>query len=174
MRRRIRVVAAVCVATLTVGATAQQPSSPAADGALATVQAFVAALSNADLEGLLNTFEENATVFMPIVDAPSRLAGKAAIRSGFRPFLDRVRQSGKGPQYMTLTPHDITVQSLDANTSVVTFHLGPPPPEPITRPVTFSRRTFVLKRTDSGWWIVHLHASNVVIEPTGSNEGKRP
>lgn len=167
------VVAALCIVTLATGSTAQSPSSPVADDALATIRVFLAALSNADLEGLVNTFEENATVFMPFADIPARLSGKAAVRHGFRPVLDRTRQSGSVPPYMTLTPQDIQVESLGGDTSVVTFHLGTVPTEPVARPVTLARRTFVLKRTDGGWRILHLHASAVVIEPTGSNEQKR-
>jgi ketosteroid isomerase-like protein len=158
------VAANLCVFALLLGAPEQEPPHPPADGALAAVREFVTALGNADLDGLLATFEENATVFMPIADAPTRLSGKTAIREGFRPFLDRVRQSGKEPPYMTLTPRDLQVQSLGADACVVTCHLGALPTKPVTRPVSISRRTFVLKRIEAGWRIIHLHASNVVIE----------
>lgn len=165
-------VAALCVATLATVPAAQSPSSPAADDALATVRIFLAALRNANLDGLVDTFEENATVFMPFADMPARLSGKAAIRQGFRPVLDRIRQSGNVPPYVTMAPRDIHVESLDSDMSVVTFHLGAMPTESVKRPVAFARRTLVLRRTDGRWRILHLHASTVIIEPTGSNERK--
>ena len=170
----IRTIAALIWATtLTAAATEKPPLAPPADDPVAIVHAFVSALSNADLDGLLDTFTEDATVFMPAVDQArvARLAGKAAIREGFRPFFETLRESDKGPPYMVLTPHDLTVQNLGA-TAIVTFHLGPLPEEPIDRPLSFSRRTFVVNRTDGGWRIVHLHASNVVIEASASSDRK--
>src|SRR5262249_45054639 len=168
------VMAFMCAGTLPFRAVGSEASAPPADDAVTIVNTFVSALSNADLEGLVSTFAEDATVFMPSSELSrvGRLSGKAAIRDGFRPFLDGLRQSGKGPPYLVLTPRDLSVQNLGA-TAIVTFHLKPLPKEPIEHPVSFSRRTFVVHRTDAGWLIVHLHASNVVIEASGSSEARQ-
>jgi hypothetical protein len=53
MVKRISVVAVVlCAAGLLIAATEQQQSPALPDGAVAAVRAFMAALSNADLDGL--------------------------------------------------------------------------------------------------------------------------
>lgn len=153
-------------ATLAAAVTAQSPSPRVVTDPVPTVRVFLEALSNADLEGLVDTFHENATVFMPFANAPVRISGRAAIRERFRPVLEGIRQSGDAPPYVTLTVQDPEVQSWNGESAVVTLHLGPLPTEPSARPLSFGRRTFVLKRYDSGWRILHLHASTVVMEPT--------
>ncbi len=174
MKRSLPAVAILWIAALTVVAVEPPPASPAVDDALATVHAFVAALNHADLDGVLDTLDASATAFLPTGAVSSRVSGKEALRNVFQPFLDGVRQTGSGPPFMALTPHDIVVQHLGDDAAVVTFHLAPLPSQPITHLLTLSRRTFVLRRIDAGWRIVHLHASNRVMEPAGSKEQDTP
>lgn len=131
----------------------------------ATAMKFIGALNTANLEATLGLFSENATVFAPLPDSPSRLEGKDQIAEVFGPLYAHLRTTIDGPEYMELAPRDLEVQ-IDGNTAVVTFHLGSMPERPLERPYFFSRRTLVLTRSDSGWLITHLHASNILI-PAG-------
>jgi hypothetical protein len=57
------------------------------------------------------------------------------------------------PPYMHLEPLDLRVQMLSSEIALVSFHLRDG--------ATLSRRSLVLKRSQDGWKIVHLHASNL-------------
>lgn len=127
------------------------------DEALATVQTFVKANETADLELIVSTFDQSATAFVP-GERPERASGNAEIRAV---FADLFRQR-KGP--ITLTPRDVTVQ-LFGDLALVTAHLTALPTTPVRERMVFPRRTFVLRRVEGRWLIVHLHASNAVLEP---------
>lgn len=127
------------------------------DEALATVQTFIKANELADLELIMSTFDQSATAFVP-GERPERASGNAEIRAV---FADLFRQR-KGP--ITLTPQDVSVQ-LFGNLAVVTAHLTALPTSPVRERMVFPRRTFVLRRVEGRWLIVHLHASNAVLEP---------
>jgi len=133
-----------------------------------TVKAFLVALGNAELDGIVATFAEKATVFLPLPSAPKRLSGRKEIREGFAPFLESIRSSGQGPPYMVLNLQDVQVQEFDA-TAVVTFHLGKLPASESEQPTSFSRRTFVLRLINGQWLIVHMHGSNVLVQPKGKD-----
>ena len=128
-------------------------------GAVETVLTFVRALEAADLDRLLGTFDEKATVFMPIAAPASRLSGRAQIRQAFDTLFKRAGATG------AITPRDISVQEF-GDTAIVTMHLRDIPALPIQEPVIFPRRTFILRRTRNRWLIVHLHASNLQIPRT--------
>jgi len=155
-------VLAACVSS----ASADQDSTANPDPALATAEAFVTALNNADLDALVETFAEDATVFLPFSSDPARVTGKERIRGAFDPFLQRARASGEGPPYMRNNPVDVHVQHFDG-TAVVTFHLDQLPVPTATEPSPFRRRTVVLRQIGGKWLIVHIHASNMVVAPTG-------
>ena len=133
-------------------------------GPISTVKAFLVALQNADLDGVVATFAADATVFMPMPTIPKRLSGKKEILEGFSPLLKEVRESGNGPPYMVLNPQDIESQEFETM-AIVTFHLGKLLAEGSTEATSFSRRTFILRPIHGEWFIVHMHASNVMIQP---------
>lgn len=151
--------AALCAFSPSASAGQETPAS--ADSALATAQAFVTALENADVDALVVTFAEDATIFLPFDSDPARLTGKARIREAFDSFLKDVRASGKGPPYMQLEPQDVHVQHFEGM-AVVTFHLGKPVTPAGETPARFARRTVVLRQVGDTWLIVHMHASNMV------------
>lgn len=123
-----------------------------------TVQTFVRAIETANLELILSTFEDSATVFFPNTQ-PQRANGKAEIREVFaQAFKQRT-----GP--ITITPRNVDVQLFD-NFAVVTAHLSDLPTTRIREPITFARRTFVLRQIGDRWLIVHLHASGYLLSPT--------
>lgn len=129
---------------------------------VSTTEAFVEALSHADLPALIDLFADDATLFSPSPSSPMRIEGKESIQRLFEPMLSRIRQSGAGPVYMSLVPRDLKAQVMD-DTAIVTFHLGQVPAKPLDQPYSFSRRTLVLQRSAGRWLIVHLHASSIII-----------
>lgn len=132
---------------------------------LTAVNAFVAAMTNADADALANVFSENATVFMPFESWPTRIEGREEIRRAFvEPFAD-MRRSTAGPPYMKLEPRDLHTQSF-GDMAIVTFHLGMVPPAGATTASRLSRRTFVVRLIEDQWVIEHLHASNLLLQPS--------
>ena len=129
-------------------------------GAIETVKEFVAANELADLARILDTFDDEATVFFP-GGQPQRASGKAEIRAAFAQIFKR----RTGP--ISITVRDIEVQSFD-DVVVVTAHLAALPSAPALEPTVFPRRTFVLRRAGERWLIVHHHASNFTVEPSRS------
>ena len=118
---------------------------------LATVQTFIKANTSGDLDLIVSTFAEDATVFFPS-DPPERVSGRARIREAFAVLLKR-RSAGAGP---VIKPTDVDVQVM-GNTAIVTAHLD----RPSTAAPGTSRRSFVLRREGERWLIVHHHASNL-------------
>jgi ketosteroid isomerase-like protein len=151
---------------ITLAALSLLLSSPASGNEsdpVSTTEAFVEALSRADLPALIDLFADDATMFSPSPRSAERIEGKESIQRLFEPILSRLRQSGDGPVYMNLVPRELKAQVM-GNTAIVTFHLGQVPKEPTGQPYSFSRRTVVLQRTADRWLIVHLHASSVIIK----------
>lgn len=127
------------------------------DEAMATVETFVKANEVADLELIVGTFDQSATVFFP-GDRPERASGKAEIRAAF----GKIFRQRKGP--ITITPRDVIVQSF-GDLAIITAHLRALPASPVREQTVFPRRTFVLRRVEGRWLIVHHHASNFVLQP---------
>lgn len=118
-------------------------------------QSFLTAFDALDWEPFQQCFAPDATIFMPFPDVVRRLDGWEAIAPVFQPFFVKVRAERSGPPYLNLQPLDLAVQGVD-DMAVVTFHLQDAG--------VVSRRTAVFQRRNGRWLIVHLHASNMVIE----------
>ena len=128
------------------------------DRIMETVQTFIRANETANLELIVGTFDDAATVFFPNGQA-QRANGKAEIREAFA----RLFRPRTGP--ITITPRDVNIQVFD-DSAIVTAHLRDLPPMPIREPITFARRTFVLRHVGDRWLIVHLHASGYLLSAT--------
>jgi len=146
----------VVVAATVVPSSASAQSAPREDP-VAVVETFVQANERADLDLIMSTFDETATLFAP-GERPQRATGTVEIRA----FFESTFGQRRGP--ITITPTDIHVQQLE-DIAIVSAHLGRLPTLPVAEPTTFSRRTFVVKRRGDRWVIVHLHASNVQLSP---------
>jgi hypothetical protein len=73
--------------------------------------------------------------------------------SRFQTVFDGIlKGANSGPPYHRLEPQDLQVQSLGADSAVVTFHLR--------NSERIARRTLVMKKVQGTWLIAHLHASN--------------
>lgn len=114
-----------------------------------SVEAFLSALNDADPK-IVNLFTDDATVFFPMNDKPLRATGRAEIESAFTGlFAQMANAKGKGMP----PPEKLRIDMLGDDAAVVTFQT--------TNPHVTSRRTFVLRRADGVWKIVHLHGSNI-------------
>jgi ketosteroid isomerase-like protein len=152
----MKITVAMFLGLLAMPSVLAQDTTPR-DRVLATVQTFIRANETANLELILGTFDDNATVFLPNTQ-PQRANGKAEIREAFaQAFKPRT-----GP--ITITPRNLDVQLFD-DFAVVTAHLRDLPAAPILEPITFARRTFVLRQIGGRWLIVHLHASGYLLSP---------
>jgi ketosteroid isomerase-like protein len=118
------------------------------------IKDFLVPFSNRNIREFIEYFADDATVFFPSVQGPGfpsdRVQGKAAIAREFEVAYQRVGAVA-GAGGTIIRPLDLTVQRFD-DFAVATFHLG--------TETTRNRRTFVLRRIDSRWRIVHLHASS--------------
>jgi ketosteroid isomerase-like protein len=127
-----------------------------------TATAFLAAFDSLQLDAFPRYFADDATMFFPFSEVPSRVNGRTEIESVFRRFFDQVRTAWAkrqfpGPPRLGIKPRDVRIQML-GDAAVVSFHLGDTQVP--------SRRTLVLRRMPEGSWkIVHLHASSAPRQP---------
>jgi ketosteroid isomerase-like protein len=118
----------------------------------ATVENFIHAFDNLDWEAFRLAFDDNATVFYPRA-FPERANGRAEFEKTFKVVFQQIRSGKTAAPYMDIQPKDIKVQML-GDSAIVSFHLD-------DRPGLLNRRTIVLTKTNAGWKIVQLHASEV-------------
>jgi ketosteroid isomerase-like protein len=115
---------------------------------------FVVAFDNLNWETFRLAFSDDATVFYPRA-FPERANGRAEFEKTFKVVFDQIRGNKEKPPYMDLQPKDMRIQMF-GNVAIATFHLD-------DRAGFVNRRTIVLNKTDDGWKIVHLHASEVPV-----------
>jgi ketosteroid isomerase-like protein len=123
----------------------------AQEDARVTLATFIDAIETADLERLLSTFHDSATVFLRARapgELPVRVSGISDLRAVFTALFARRQEP------VTITPRDAAVD-VWGEVAVVTTHLGGRSTDSI------GRRTFVLHKTGDRWLIVHYHASDV-------------
>jgi len=113
---------------------------------------FVYAFDNLDWEAFRLAFEDNATVFYPRA-FPERANGRAEFEKTFKVVFQQIRGGKTAAPYMDIQPKDMKVQMF-GDCAIATFHLD-------DRPGLLNRRAIVLTKTNEGWKIVHLHASEV-------------
>jgi len=130
-----------------------QTEMPAVKAALTS---FIEAFDNLDWDKFRCSFEDDATVFYPRA-FPHRASGREEFEKTFRTVFEQIRGSQTHPPYMHINPIDLQIQLL-GDIAIATFHLD-------DRPGMLNRRTLVLHKTESGWKIVHLHASEVAVGP---------
>ena len=130
-------------------------SAQATDGEIEKVmKAFLVPFSNQDVADFIDYFADDAVVFFPSAQfAPMRVEGKENIARTFASVFKPGRPLPPGGRPL-IQPQDLKIQQF-GDAAVVTFHLG--------SDATRGRRTFVLRRVDSRWRIVHLHASTIAV-----------
>jgi len=113
---------------------------------------FVYAFDNLDWEAFRLAFDDQATVFYPRA-FPERANGRAEFEKTFKVVFQEIRSGKTAAPYMDIQPRDMKVQMF-GDCAIATFHLD-------DRPGLLNRRTIILTKTNAGWKIVHLHASEV-------------
>lgn len=145
---RLATIAALVLACSATPANAQAGG----DEVEQVMKAFLVPFSDQDVAAFIDYFAEDAVVFFPSTRfAPMRVGGKANIARTFENVFRPGQQAPPGGRPM-IQPQDLKVQRF-GDSAVVTFHLG--------SDASRGRRTFVLRRVDSHWRIVHLHASTI-------------
>lgn len=144
MKRFLRLALIAAAASLVV--TSAFAQATAADDVEQAIKDFLIPFSNLEVAKFIDYFADDATVFFPAAGFSAvRVEGKANIA---RTFGQVFKPSGASRP--VIQPQDLKVQRL-GDTAIVTFHLG--------SDASRARRTFVLRRIESQWKIVHLHAS---------------
>jgi len=113
---------------------------------------FIRAFDDLDWEQFRLAFDDNATVFYPRA-MPQRANGRAEFEKGFKTVFQQIRGSKTAAPYMDIQPKELRIQRF-CDVAIATFHLD-------DRMGFLNRRTIVLHKTEKGWKIVHLHASEV-------------
>ena len=113
------------------------------------MKAFLVPFSNQNVDEFIEYVADDATAFFPASRfATDRIEGKASIARTFA----GVFKYDPTVSRPLIQPQDLKVQTF-GDTAIVTFHLG--------SNTARGRRTFVLRRVDGKWKIVHLHASSI-------------
>ena len=128
-----------------------QPAEADVRDALAHV---IRAFDDLDWEQFRLTFDDNATVVYPRA-MPQRANGRTELEKGFKAVFQQIRGNKTAAPYMEIQPKDLRIQ-LFGDVAIATFHLD-------DRVGFLNRRTIVLHKTEKGWKIVHLHASEVAV-----------
>ena len=115
---------------------------------------FVHAFDDLDWETFRAAFDDHATVFYPRA-FPERTNGRAEFERTFKTVFEQIRGGQTAAPYIDIQPKEMKIQ-LFGNVAIATFHLD-------DRAGFVNRRTIVLNKSETGWKIVHLHASEVVI-----------
>jgi len=146
---------AVVLALLSVPPVfAQAPPDSAELQARETLTRFVRAFDDLDWETFRLAFDDNATAFYPR-SFPERANGRAEFEKTFKTVFEQIRSGKTAAPYMNIQPRQMKVQVF-GNVAIATFHLD-------DRAGFVNRRTIVLNKSESGWKIVHLHASEVSV-----------
>lgn len=117
-----------------------------------TLARFIRAFDDLDWENFRAALADDATVFYPRA-FPERANGRAEYEKTFKAVFEQIRDGKSSAPYLDIQPRDLTIQMF-GDVAIATFHLD-------DRPGFLNRRTLVLHKTNSGWKIVHLHASEV-------------
>ena len=115
---------------------------------------FIRAFDDLDWENFRLAFDDNATVFYPRA-SPHRATGRAEFEKAFKTVFQQIRDGKTAAPFMDIQPKEMKIQFF-GDVAIATFHLD-------DRRGFLNRRTIVLNKTEEGWKIVHLHASEVSV-----------
>jgi uncharacterized protein (TIGR02246 family) len=157
----------IAMTTLAASASTQNLAQRDRQVRQATDQ-FLRAFEDLDMQRFIEYLAEDANVFFPVPEPPSRFDGKQAIQRHFEQVFAAIRQSSASstPPFHHLVPEHLQVQLVGDTAAVVTFQM--------TNPARVARRTLVLEKRGDRWLIAHLHASNVALERHSSNQSMQP
>ncbi len=143
-------------------AAAPLPAAAADNTPDGVVTEFLTALDHLDLDRLMTTLAEDATMFFPHPDASYRVDGKVAIGQEmarrFEAGRARAERAGRRePPYLGVVAAARLrrVQRLGERAALVSWV--------VDRPGNFGRRSAAVRLDDDGVWrLVHFHSSNLL------------
>ena len=144
-----RTILAACVAVSLPFASLSAQASADSAGVSRAMMSFLDALNTLDLAGMTSFFADDVTAFVPSAQA-GEVSGKAAVTEIFRVFVETSR---KVANRKPAAPMGLSVQA-SGDLGFASFSVS-------TATGVVRRRTFIWKRTGSGWRIAHFHASDV-------------
>jgi ketosteroid isomerase-like protein len=147
----------LALALLLSSVFAQSQPQPVESEVKNALASFIRAFDDLDWERFRLAFDDNATVFYPRA-VPERANGRAEFEKTFKTVFEQIRSGKTAAPYMDIQPKGVRIQVF-GNVAIVTFHLD-------DREGFLNRRTIVLNKTEKGWKIVHLHASEVSLART--------
>jgi ketosteroid isomerase-like protein len=150
----IRQIAPAFIVLLAASVFAQSPHASSEAALREALVNFIRAFDDLDWDQFRLAFDDNATVFYPRA-MPRRANGRAEFEKAFKTVFQQIRDSKSAAPYMDIQPKEMRIQ-LFGDVAIATFHLE-------DRAGFINRRTIVLRKTDRGWKIVHLHASEVSV-----------
>jgi ketosteroid isomerase-like protein len=123
-----------------------------------SLQGFLDAFSNLNLDKMMEYFDEEATAFFPIKHEREKLQGKQKIKDTFSNVINKI--SNAGLNQIKLDAEAIEITDF-GDSALVTF---------LIHDNELNRRTLVLKRKNGRWLIFHLHASNAPLNSNREDE----
>jgi len=125
----------------------------------ATFDTFIGAFNKLDWASFQSCLADTASLFNP--DIPGavslhRLDGRAEVERSFRAVFDAAA-NGQPPRGPNIHPDKVSWQ-IFSETALVTFEFW-------RSDRSFGRRSLVLVRERGSWKIMHIHASNVTVQP---------
>ena len=123
------------------------------------VTGFLAAVDAGDRAALGECFETEATMYVPFDDTPDLVEGRAAILQRFDRLFAAWRRRGLSTPYVGFAPKQFRACAAGPGHALATFTVGIEGAP--------GRRSVLLRRSASGWRILHLHASNLSLRAGG-------
>ena len=139
------------------GQVQKHQSDPGSDSiaVVQTIHEFVDAFSILNWQKFTEFFSDDATAFFPpSAKSPFRANNKVEIENIFKRVFENARKQKSAPPYIDIQPNDLKIQIV-GEVAIVTFVLNDPD--------LFGRRTIILRKINDKWFIIHLHASGVII-----------
>jgi ketosteroid isomerase-like protein len=126
---------------------------------------FLTALNNLDWQAFRQCWVASPVVFFPALVQPTGRQTEDAVEfedvwhRQFELMRNNAARRGvtKAP-FQDSQPKDLRIDFPSPSVAVVTFHL-------VHNKNVLGRRMFVLAKTEAGWKITHLHASNLSLSP---------
>jgi hypothetical protein len=114
---------------------------------------YLTTFSNHGWDSLRAYFDDEATVFFPRANYPTRATGRDLIERVFLREFEETRAGASGPAYLDLRPQNLLILEM-GDTAVVSFH--------VVLPGALRPRTVALRKRAGEWKTLHLRASNTL------------
>lgn len=130
-------------------------SSPENQSIKRTAEKFINAYNDLNWQAMSAYFAENATMFTPYPESAGRINGRDKIVAWFKSQFISWESKKDGSSRLNIKPQDLKIQAMK-DLAIVTFL--------ISGEKRVGRRTIIFQKQKDQWMIVHLHASNLVVE----------